>query len=79
MDSIKLNKLYWGVIVRFDRFQNPISLCWKSRGTGTCRSGVNMPGWNFNICNLQVNSIAANSMYEYKLSFSLEMISYFEK
>jgi len=40
-------------------------------------SGVNIPEWNFNICNLQVNSIATNSKYEYKLSFSLEMISDF--
>jgi len=44
-----------------------------------CRSGVNMPEWNFNICNLQVNSIATNSKYEYKLSFSLEIISDFDK
>jgi len=38
-----------------------------------------MPELNFNICNLQMNSIATNSKYEYKLSFSLEMISYFDK
>jgi len=41
--------------------------------------GVIMPQWNFNICNLQVNSIATNLNYEYKLSFSLEMISDFDK
>jgi len=34
---------------------------------------------NFNICNLQVNSIATNSNYQYKLSFSLEIISDFDK
>jgi len=42
-------------------------------------SGVNMPDWNFNICNFQVNSIATDSKYEYKISFSLEMISDFDK
>jgi len=26
---------------------------------------------NFNTCNLHVNSIATNSKYEYKISFSL--------
>jgi len=36
-------------------------------------------GIEFNICNLQVNSIATNSKYEYKLSFSLEIISDFDK
>jgi len=48
---------------------------------GKCRSGENMPEWNFNtcICNLQVNSIATHSKYEYKLSFSLEIISDFDK
>jgi len=46
---------------------------------GKCRSGVNMPEWNVNICNLQVNSTATNSKYEYKVSFSLEMISDFDK
>jgi len=46
---------------------------------GKCRSGVNMPEQNFNIsCNLQVKSIASNSKYEYKLSFSLEIISDFD-
>jgi len=38
-----------------------------------------MPEWNFNKCYLQVNSVATNSKYEYKLSFSLEMISGFDK
>jgi len=38
-----------------------------------------MPEWNFNICNLKVNSIATNSKYEYKLSFSHETISDFDK
>jgi len=33
-----------------------------------------MPEWN-----LQVDSIATNSKYEYKLSFSLETISNFDK
>jgi len=46
---------------------------------GKCRSRVNMPEWNFNIFNLQANSIATTSKYEYKLSFSLEMISDFDK
>jgi len=46
---------------------------------GKCHSGVNMPEWNFNVCNLQANSIATSSKYEYKLSFSLEMISDFDK
>jgi len=45
---------------------------------GKCRSGVNMPEYNFNICNLQVNSIATNSNFEYKLSFSFELISDFD-
>jgi len=63
------------ILARFDAFQNPISLCCKSREMGTrCRNGVNMPEWNYNICNLQVNSIATNSNYKYKLSFSLETI-----
>jgi len=44
-----------------------------------CRNGVNLPEWNFNIFNLQVNSITTNSKYEYKVSFSLEMISDFDK
>jgi len=46
---------------------------------GKCRSGVNMPERNFKICNLRVDSIATNSKYEYKLPFSLEMISDFDK
>jgi len=46
---------------------------------GKCRSGVNIPEYNFNICNLQVNSIVTNSKYEYKLSFSLGTISDFDK
>jgi len=46
---------------------------------GKCRIGVNMPEWNFNVCNLQMNSIVTNSKYDYKLSFSLEMISDFDK
>jgi len=46
---------------------------------GKCRSGVNMPEWNFNICNLQVNYTSTNSKYEYTLSFALEMISGFDK
>jgi len=42
---------------------------------GKCRNEVNMPEWNYNIhvCNLQVNFIATNSKYEYKVSFSHEM------
>jgi len=46
---------------------------------GKCRNGVNMPESNFNICNLQVNSIGTHSKYENKLSFSLEKISDFDK
>jgi len=42
---------------------------------GKCRSGVNMPEQSFNICNLQVNSIATSSKYEFRLSFSLKKIS----
>jgi len=37
-----------------------------------------MPECDFNICNLQVISIATNSKHEYKLSFPLEMISDFD-
>jgi len=44
MDSKWLNNLqgvkYWEASVRFDGFQNPISLCCKSRDMGNCRSGV---------------------------------------
>jgi len=39
-------------LVRFDAFQNPISLCRKSSNMGKCWSGVNMPEWNFNKGNL---------------------------
>jgi len=46
---------------------------------GKCRNRVNMPEWNYNICNLQVISIATNSNYEYKSSFSLETILDFDK
>jgi len=46
---------------------------------GKCRNGVNMQESNFNICNLQVNSIPTDSKYENKLSFSLEKISDFDK
>jgi len=50
-----------------------------TREMGKCQSGENMSEWNFNICNLQVNSIATHSKYEYRLFFSLEIISYFDK
>jgi len=69
---------YWEILVCFDGFQNPISSCRKSRDMGKCRSGANMPEENFNICYVQVNSIATNSKYGYKLSFSLDMLSDFE-
>jgi len=36
-------------------------------------------GIEFKLCNLQVNFIATNSKNEYKLSFSLETISDFDK
>jgi len=56
MDYIWLNQLQEAkngeVLVRFDAFQNPIFLCRNSRDMGKCRSGANMPEWNFNICNL---------------------------
>jgi len=55
------------ILVRFDAFQNPIPLCCKSRDMGKCRNGVNMPERNYNLCNLQVNFIATNSNYKYKL------------
>jgi len=38
-----------------------------------------MPEWNYHICNLQANCIATHSNYEYKLSFSLEIILDFDK
>jgi len=46
---------------------------------GNCRNGMNVPEWNYNLCNLQVNFIATNSNYKYKLSFSLEIILDFDK
>jgi len=69
-----IRRKYREVLVHFDAFQNPISLCCKSRDMNKCRSEVNMPEWNYNMCNLQMKFIATNYKYEYILSFSLEMI-----
>jgi len=46
---------------------------------GKCWNGENMLEWNYNVCNLQVNFIATNATYEYKRSFSLEIILDFGK